>query len=151
MTKREKTIVTYLLAGRTVSYVAVAIKVSRPAMKQCKDRLATLIQEFFGMNILIEVLRLPGWRNDSTRRRRGWHVGISGGTVLQKAGVRVNPGSINERTDHGESSVDHRIDHFGRAVASRRSRTSGCFFLGVRSAFWIRIVALRSGGVRMHE
>jgi len=33
-------------------------------MQQCKDRLAILIREFLGVDILIEVLRLPGWRND---------------------------------------------------------------------------------------
>ena len=64
LTKREKAIIAYLLEGKTVSDVAVAFKVSRSAMQQCKDRLAVLIQEFLGVDILIEVLRLPGWRND---------------------------------------------------------------------------------------
>ena len=64
LTKREKAIIVYLLEGKTVSDVAVAFKVSRSAMQQCKDRLAILIQEFLGIDILIEVLRLPGWRND---------------------------------------------------------------------------------------
>jgi hypothetical protein len=33
-------------------------------MQRCKDRLATLIQEFLGIDILIELLRLPRWRDD---------------------------------------------------------------------------------------
>jgi len=38
--------------------------VSRSAMQQCKNRLVELIQEFMGMDILVEVRRLPGWRDD---------------------------------------------------------------------------------------
>jgi hypothetical protein len=44
---------------------------SRSAMQQCKERLAILIREFLGMDILIEVLRLPGWRNDLNTAREG--------------------------------------------------------------------------------
>jgi hypothetical protein len=64
LTEREKAIVEYLLEGRTVSDVAVAFKVSRSLMQQCKDRLVDLISEFMGVDILIEVRRMPGWRND---------------------------------------------------------------------------------------
>jgi DNA-binding NarL/FixJ family response regulator len=64
LNQREQAIITYLLEGKTVSDVAVAFKVSRSTMQQCKDRLATLIQEFLGIDILVEVLRLPGWRDD---------------------------------------------------------------------------------------
>jgi hypothetical protein len=40
-------------------------------MQQCKERLAIMIREFLGVDILIEVLRLPGWRNDlNTARER---------------------------------------------------------------------------------
>jgi len=71
LTQREKAIITYLLEGKTVSDVALTFKVSRSTMQQCKDHLATLIQEFLGMDILIEILRLPGWRNDlNTARER---------------------------------------------------------------------------------
>ena len=64
LTKREKAVLVHLLEGRTVSDVAVVFRVSRSAMQQCKNRLADLIQEFMGVDILIEVRRLPGWRND---------------------------------------------------------------------------------------
>jgi DNA-directed RNA polymerase sigma subunit (sigma70/sigma32) len=71
LSQRERAIIAYLLEGKTVSDVAVAFKVSRSTMQQCKDRLATLIREFLGVDILIEVLRLPGWRNDlNTTRER---------------------------------------------------------------------------------
>jgi DNA-directed RNA polymerase sigma subunit (sigma70/sigma32) len=58
LSQREKAIIAYLLEGKTVSDVAVAFKVSRSAMQQCKDGLAILIREFLGVDILIEVLRL---------------------------------------------------------------------------------------------
>jgi DNA-binding CsgD family transcriptional regulator len=71
LNQREKAIIAYLLEGKTVSDVAVAFKVSRSTMQQCKDHLARLIREFLGLDILIEVLRLPGWRNDlNTARER---------------------------------------------------------------------------------
>jgi DNA-directed RNA polymerase specialized sigma subunit len=63
LTEREKAIVVYLLEGKTVSDVAVVFKVSRSAMQQCKERLVELIQEFMGVDILVEILRLPRWRN----------------------------------------------------------------------------------------
>jgi DNA-binding CsgD family transcriptional regulator len=63
LTEREKAIVVYLLEGKTVSDVAVVFKVSRSTMQQCKERLVELIQEFMGVDILIEILRLPGWKN----------------------------------------------------------------------------------------
>jgi hypothetical protein len=71
LSEREKAIVEYLLEGRSVSDVAVAFKVSRSLMQQCKDRLVNLISEFMGVDILVEVLRMPGWRNDlnSTREK----------------------------------------------------------------------------------
>ena len=64
LTEREQAIIVAVLAGRTVSDVALVFKVSRSAMQQCKNRLVALIQEFMGVDILVEVRRLPGWRND---------------------------------------------------------------------------------------
>jgi len=64
VTEQEKAIIVAVLAGRTVSDVALVFKVSRSAMQQCKNRLVELIQEFMGMDILVEVRRLPGWRDD---------------------------------------------------------------------------------------
>ncbi len=71
LTAREKAIVEYLLQGRTVSDVAMAFKVSRSTMQVSKNRLVNLIREFMGTDILIEVLRVPGWRNslNATRER----------------------------------------------------------------------------------
>ena len=61
LTERE---IVAVLAGRTVSEVALVFQVSRSAMQLCKNRLVELIQEFMGVDILVEVRRLPGWRND---------------------------------------------------------------------------------------
>jgi hypothetical protein len=49
--------------------VAWALRVSRSAMQQCKERLVQLIQEFMGTDILIEVLRVPGWKNSLNASR----------------------------------------------------------------------------------
>jgi hypothetical protein len=38
-------------------------------MQQCKERLVQLIQEFMGTDILIEVLRVPGWKNSLNASR----------------------------------------------------------------------------------
>jgi hypothetical protein len=69
LTPREKAIVMYLLEGKTVSDVAWAFKVSRSTMQQCKDRLVNLIQEFMGVDILVEILRLPGWKESLNANR----------------------------------------------------------------------------------
>lgn len=71
LSEREQAIVTYLLEGRTVMDVALAFKVSRSTMQQCKDRLRLLIQEFMGVDILIEVMRLPAWRYDLNTIKEG--------------------------------------------------------------------------------
>ena len=64
LTARQKAIVVFLLEGRTVSDVAVAFKLDRSTLQVCKNRLADLILEFMGADILIEVRRQPGWRID---------------------------------------------------------------------------------------
>ena len=70
LTAREKAMVTYLLEGKTVSDVAWALRVSRSAMQQCKERLVHLIREFMGRDILVEVLRLPGWKDNLNASRQ---------------------------------------------------------------------------------
>ena len=68
---REQAIVVYLLAGRTVAEVAVAFRLSRSTLQLSKNRLADLVLGFMGADILIEVRRQPGWRNDlNTTRER---------------------------------------------------------------------------------
>ena len=68
LTAPEQAIVVALVEGRTVSDVAVAFRVSR-SMQKCKHRLADLIGEFMGVDILIEVRRLPGWRDNLNTTR----------------------------------------------------------------------------------
>jgi len=69
LTKREKAVIVFLLEGKTVSDAAWSFKVSRSTMQQCKARLVGLIQEFMGVDILVEILRLPGWRDDLNASR----------------------------------------------------------------------------------
>ena len=69
LTKRQQAIVVYLMEGRTVSDLAVALQVDRSTLQVCKNRLADLILENMGVDILIEVRRLPGWRNDLNTTR----------------------------------------------------------------------------------
>ena len=69
LTKREKAIVFCLIEGRTVSDLAVALQVDRSTLQLCKNRLAALILEYMGMDILVEVRRLPGWQNDLNTTR----------------------------------------------------------------------------------
>jgi len=70
LSAREKAMVTYLLEGKTVSDVAWALRVSRSAMQQCKERLVHLIREFMGRDILVEVLRVPGWKDNLNASRQ---------------------------------------------------------------------------------
>jgi hypothetical protein len=69
LTAPEQAIVVALVEGRTVSDVAVAFRVSRSAMQECKNRLADLIREFMGVDILVELLRLPSWRDNLNTTR----------------------------------------------------------------------------------
>ena len=69
LTAQEKAIVVALVEGRTVSDVAIAFRVSRSTMQSCKNRLVDLIREFMGVDILIEVLRLPGWKDNLNTTR----------------------------------------------------------------------------------
>ncbi|MEI6193800.1 MAG: hypothetical protein WCS42_05665 [Verrucomicrobiota bacterium] len=69
LTKRQQAIVVYLMEGRTVSDLAVALQMDRSTLQVCKNRLADLILEYMGLDILIEVQRLPGWRNDLNTTR----------------------------------------------------------------------------------
>jgi DNA-binding NarL/FixJ family response regulator len=69
LTEREKAVVVYLLEGKTVSDVAWAFKVSRSTMQESKNRLVNLIREFMGADILVEILRLPGWKDSLNASR----------------------------------------------------------------------------------
>jgi len=64
LTQRERAIVVYLLEGRTVSDVATAFKLDRSTLQQSKYRLAGLILEFMGVDVLSDLARAPGWRID---------------------------------------------------------------------------------------
>ena len=69
LTDRERAIVEYLLEGKTVVDVAAAFKLSRSTLQTAKNRLAAMILEVLGMDILVEVRRLPGWRDDMNTHR----------------------------------------------------------------------------------
>ena len=69
LTEREQAIVVALIEGGTVSDVAMALKLSRSTLQTAKNRLAALVLEFLGVDILIEVLRLPGWKDGINAHR----------------------------------------------------------------------------------
>ena len=69
LSNRERAIVEYLLEGKTVVDVAAAFKLSRSTLQTAKNRLAATILEVLGMDILVEVRCLPGWRDDMNTHR----------------------------------------------------------------------------------
>jgi len=69
LTAQEKAIVMAMMEGRTVLDVALAFGVSRSTMQTHKNRLVVLIREFMGADILVELLRLPGWKDNLNTTR----------------------------------------------------------------------------------
>jgi hypothetical protein len=69
LTTREKTVIEYLLAGKNISQAAVMFKVSPSTMQQCKNCLAIRILDYMGPDILQEIRRLPGWKNNLNANR----------------------------------------------------------------------------------
>ena len=69
LTTREKTVIEYLLAGKNISQAAVMFKVSPSTMQQCKNSLAIRILDYMGPDILQEIRRLPGWKNNLNAER----------------------------------------------------------------------------------
>ena len=69
LTDREKSVVEGLLAGRTGSEIARMFGLDRSTIQYFKNRLAGKILEFMGPDILVEIRRMPGWKNSLNAMR----------------------------------------------------------------------------------
>ena len=66
---REKSVVESLLAGRNMSELASIVGLSVSTIKACKNGLAGRILDYMGPDILVEIRRLPGWKNNLNASR----------------------------------------------------------------------------------
>ena len=63
LTDREKSVVEGLLAGLNGSEIARSVKVDPSTVQYFKKRLALKILDYMGPDILIEIVKRPGWKN----------------------------------------------------------------------------------------
>ena len=66
---REKSVVESLLAGRNMSELARSLGLDRSTIQYFKNRLADKILDYMGPDILVEIRRLPGWKNNLNAER----------------------------------------------------------------------------------
>jgi hypothetical protein len=66
---REKSVVEGLLAGLNGSEIARSFKVDPSTIQYFKKRLTMKILDFMGLDILIEIERRPGWKNNLNAER----------------------------------------------------------------------------------
>jgi DNA-directed RNA polymerase specialized sigma24 family protein len=69
LTAREKGVVEYLLAGRNLSELARTSGIDRSTIQSFKNRVADKILDYMGRDILVEIRRMPGWRNNLNANR----------------------------------------------------------------------------------
>jgi DNA-binding CsgD family transcriptional regulator len=69
LTDREKSVVEGLLAGLNGSEIARKFKVDPSTIQYFKKRLTMKILDFMGQNILVEIERRPGWKNNLNAER----------------------------------------------------------------------------------
>ena len=71
LTERERAVINCIIEGRSLRDVAKSFRVSDSTMQGDKRKLAVKIQDFMGVDILIEVRRSPRWKDDlmSSRER----------------------------------------------------------------------------------
>jgi DNA-directed RNA polymerase specialized sigma24 family protein len=69
LTKRQQLLVESMLAGKNRVQAARLIGVSSWTVRQDRMELAQKILEFMGADILVEILRIPGWRNNLNAER----------------------------------------------------------------------------------
>ena len=63
LSKREQCVIEYLIAGKNMSELAVVLRLDPSSIHQCKNRLGGKILDFMGSDILIEIRKMPGWKN----------------------------------------------------------------------------------------
>ena len=64
LSEREKSVVELMLAGHKASSIARSLRLDPSTIGYFKQRLAMKILEFMGPDILRDVVRRPGWRNN---------------------------------------------------------------------------------------
>ena len=69
LTQREKSVVECMLAGRTGSEIARSFGLDPSTIQYFKKRLAVKILDWMGPDILIEIRKLPGWKNNLNAER----------------------------------------------------------------------------------
>ena len=63
LSEREKSVVELLLAGHKASEIARSMRLDPSTIGYFRNRLATKILEYMGPDILLDVVRRPGWKN----------------------------------------------------------------------------------------
>jgi len=66
---REKSVVESLLAGRNMSELARNLGLDRSTIQYFKNRLADKILDYMGHDILLEIRKMPGWKNNLNASR----------------------------------------------------------------------------------
>ena len=76
LSKRERTMVVFVSEGKTLRDAAHVLKVSDSTMQNSKRNLGVKILEFMGLDILVQVQRLPGWKKDleATREKMACRI-----------------------------------------------------------------------------
>jgi FixJ family two-component response regulator len=69
LTDREKSVVEGLLAGLNGSEIARKFRVDPSTIRYFKKRLTMKIMDFMGLDILIEIERRPGWKDNLNAER----------------------------------------------------------------------------------
>jgi FixJ family two-component response regulator len=62
--ERERIAVEFMVEGKSLRDAAHALRVSDSAMQSSKRDLRAKILEFMGANILVEIQRLPQWKQN---------------------------------------------------------------------------------------
>ena len=65
----QKSVVESLLVGRNMSELARKVGLSVSTIKACKNGLAGRILDYMGPDILVEIRRLPCWKNNLNAER----------------------------------------------------------------------------------
>lgn len=69
LTEREKSVVEFLSAGRNMSELARSVGMSLSSIQTCRTGLAVKILDYMGLDILVEIRKLPGWKNNLNANR----------------------------------------------------------------------------------
>jgi hypothetical protein len=69
LTDREQSVVEGLLAGQNGSEIARSFRLDPSTIRYFKNRLAGKILDFMGPDILVEIRRMPGWKNSLNAMR----------------------------------------------------------------------------------